>query len=294
MTHTCTEIGKAPSLPDLPGRVESTWYRRSVVRFARGVFLLAALATGPRAARAADEDGLVELWKLHLATPEDHEAVIRAGQAFAAKNAKDPLLPVARGIQTWRTLSAGRREEAFSQWEADLSLPPSPLNDAARRLAFAWMSRRDQETVAAALQAYYRKEIAYPKDLAQLAANPKLKTVPRAPETDRFGKAWMYALTGFEKLKGFENQKYTLRSAVLGDLSDVKAAAALPYASRITAVPRQVVPMPDNTLAVRFNYGNVTSVTLLGSGSGDVLLAYVGAKIIVVCDYTHWKILPRP
>ena len=245
-------------------------------------------------AHAADEAGLLDLWKLHETTAEDHEVVIRACQAFGVKNGGDPLLPVARGIQAWRTLRAGRREEAFSMWEADLALPPSAVNDAARRLAFAWMSRKDHEKVAAALQAFYRKEIAYPKDLAQLAAHPKLKGMPKAPEADRFGKAWIYSLTGFEKLKGFENQKYTLRSAVLGDLSESKSAEALPYASRINAVPRQVVPMPDNTLGVRFSYGNTMSTTLIGSGSGDVQLAFVGGKIIVVCDYTHWKVLQRP
>jgi hypothetical protein len=229
-----------------------------------------------------------------MSTPEDHEAVIKACEDFCAKKPRDAFVPVVRGIQAWRTLRTGRREEAFSMWEADLALPPSPINDAARRLAQSWLSRKDREQVAAALQSYYRKEIAYPKDLAQCAANPKLKNAPKPPETDRFGKPWVYSLSGFEKLKGFENQKFTLSSAVLGPLSELKAAEKLPYGSRITGVPMQVLPMPDNTLAVKFNYGNNTSVTLMGSSSRDVHLAYVGTRFIVVSDYNHWKLLPRP
>jgi hypothetical protein len=33
---------------------------------------------------------------------------------------------------------------------------------------------------------------------------------------------------------------------------------------------------------------------MIGAGAGDLHLAFIGAKIIVVCDHTHWKIFPRP
>ncbi len=266
----------------------------------RFLLVVWAVLTCSVAARAADEDGVLELWKQHMATPDDHEAVIAACREFSKAHAGDPLLPVVRGIEEWHTLRAGKRDEAFVMFEADLALPPSPVNDGARRIAFAWMTRKDREKVAAALQAYYRKEVAYPKTLEQIAAHPKLKSAPQPPFNDRFGKPWNYALTGFEKVKGFEkvqgfaDQKYSLRSTVLGDLSDLKSAEKLPYASRISAVPTQVIPAPGGTLAVKFTLGKTTSVVGAGTATGDLHLAFVGAKIIVVCDFTHWKLFPRP
>lgn len=246
------------------------------------------------AVHAADEDGLVTLWKQHMTARDDHEAVIAACRAFSATHASDPLLTVARGIEAWRTLCAGKREEAVALYEADLALPPSPMNECARRLANGWMTRFDREKVAASLQAYYRKEVAYPKELAQITTHPRLKTEPKAPETDRFGKPWNYTLTGFEKLKGLTDQKYSLRSSVLGDLSELKVAERLPYGARITAVPQRVIALPDNTAAVSFNLGTTSLLSMMGPGAGDLHLAFLGAKIIVVCDHTHWKILPRP
>jgi len=244
--------------------------------------------------RAADEDALLDLWKQHMATPDDHEAVMKACHDFAAAHAGDPLLPVARGFEEWHTLRAGHLPEALQMFEADLTVPAGTVNDGARRLALGWMTRADREQVAAALQAYYRKEIAYPKTLEQLASNPKLKSEPQQPFQDRFGKPWSYSLTGFAKLKGFADQKYSLQSAVLGDVSDLKTAVKLPYAARISAVPQQVIPAPGNTLAVKFNLAGTTAVVGAGQATGALHVAFVGTKIIVVCDYTHWKIFPRP
>ena len=269
------------------------------VRRTRFLLVVWAVLVCSVAVRAADEDGLLELWKQHMAAPDDHETVIKACRDFSTAHAGDPLLPVVRGIEEWHTLRAGKHDEAFAMFEPDLALPPSPLNDGARRIAFAWITRKDREKVAAALQAYYRKEIAYPKTLEQVAAHPKLKSAP-PPLNDRFGKPWNYALTGFDKVKGFEklkgfaDQKYSLRSAVLGDLSDIKSAEKLPYAARISAVPQQVIPAPGNLLAVKFNLGKTTSVIGAGTSAGDLHLAFVGTKIIVVCDYTHWKLFLRP
>jgi hypothetical protein len=245
-------------------------------------------------AHSADEDALVALWKQHMTTQEEHEAVIAACRTFVDSHPNDPLIVVARGIEAWRTLKTGNREEAFAFYASDLALPPSPLNDCARRLACGWMTRADHEKVESSLRAYYRKEIAFPSDLSQIASHPRFKTELKFPEMDRFGKPWIYTLKGLEKLKGFTDQRYTLRSAVLGDLSDLKSAAALPYASRISAVPQRVVAMPDNTTAVSFKNGTNTSLSLPGPGAGDLHLAFIGYKIIVVCDHTHWKLLPRP
>jgi hypothetical protein len=244
--------------------------------------------------RAADEEGLVALWKQHMTARDDHEAVIAGCRAFSATHASDPLLPVARGIEAWRTLCAGKREEALAMYEADLVLPPSPMNECARRLANGWMTRFDREKVAASLQAYYRKEVAYPKDLAQITTHLRLRHEAKPPETDRFGKTWNYTLTGFEKLKGLTDQKYSLGSSVLGDLSELKVAERLPYGARITAVPQRVITLPGNTEAVSFSLGTTSLLSMLGPGVGDLHLAFIGTKIIVVCDHTYWKIFPRP
>ena len=74
----------------------------------------------------------------------------------------------------------------------------------------------------------------------------------------------------------------------------MQSAASLAYASKITAVPQRVITMPNNTSAVSFNLGKSVSMSMVGPGQGDLHLAFIGAKFIVVCDHTHWKILPRP
>ena len=50
----------------------------------------------------------------------------------------------------------------------------------------------------------------------------------RPPATDRFGQPWQYALTGFAKVAGFTDQKYSLQSAALGDTSDSRPRSRSP------------------------------------------------------------------
>ena len=240
------------------------------------------------AVHAAEEGALLDLWTQHLETPDDHEAVIKACRDFAKAHPDDPLLPVVRGLEAWRQLRTDHRAEALQLMTAELTAPPNAVTEGARRVALGWMTRVDREQVAAALQAYYRKQVAYPKSLEQLPA------IPRPPMNDRFGKPWNYKLTGFAKLPGFTDQKYSLQSAFLGDSSDFKTAVKLPYAARISATPVQVVAGPGNLPAVKFNVAGAAPVIGVGQGAGDLYLAFVGAKIVVVCDYTHWKIFPRP
>jgi hypothetical protein len=247
-----------------------------------------ALVVGNTAARAVEEGALLDLWTQHIETPDDHDAVIKACRDFAKAHGDDPLLPVVRGIEAWRQLRTSHRAEALEIFSADLTAPPGPITDAARRIALGWMTRVDREQIAAGLQAYYRKQVAYPKSLDQLPAEA------RRPANDRFGKPWNYKLTGFAKLTGFTDQKYSLQSAFLGDTSDFKAAVKLPYAARLSATPVQVVAGPGNLPAVKFNVAGGAPVIAVGQAAGDLYLAFVGAKIVVVCDYTHWKIFPRP
>ena len=256
---------------------------------------LLCLAAFVSPACAANETGLLELWKQHLASPEDHEAVIKSCESFLLANPSDPLLPVVRGIEAWHHFRAGRNADALRMTEPYLAAPPGPVTDSARVLAQGWLTRLDREKVAAALQLYYRKEIAYPKTLEQVAKHPKIPADAQPPFTDRFGKPWIYRLTGFGKVPGFADQKYALESLALGDLSDLKTALQAPYASRIQATPAQVLAAPGNSVAVKFNVpGKGAAVVGVGQAVGDLHLAFVGSQIVVVCDYTHWKIFPKP
>lgn len=246
-----------------------------------------AAGFGSASARAADESALIELGRLQVAKPDDHEALIKACENFAAAHPGDPLLPVARGFQEWHLLRSGHRDEALQMMTADLTLPKDPVGDGARRLAQAWLTRADRDQVVTALQVFYRQQVGYPKTLEELPQT-------RPPLEDRFGKQWSYRLSGFAKLAGFDDQRYSLQSTALGGMSDFNKALQLPYAAQIAAVPVQVIAIPGNAPAVKFNLGGSASVVGLGQSGGDLFLAFVGARILVVCDYTHWKILPHP
>jgi hypothetical protein len=237
----------------------------------------------------------MELWKQHLAAPDNHDATHKACQEFEKAHAGDPLLPVVRGLEEWHALRAGRTSEAMQMFEADLAAPAGSVNDGARRLAKGWLTRSDREKVAAALQSYYRKQIAYPKTLDLVLTLAKGTGEPAPPAQDRFGQPWSYQLVGFAKLPGITDQKYQLRSSLLGETSDLKTAVRLPYAAQIKATPLQVIAAPGNPEAVKFNLGGGSASMIgLGQVAGDLHLAFVGAHIVVVCDYTHWKIFPRP
>lgn len=252
----------------------------------RCLLLLCAALLWAAAAPAAEEAALQDLWEQHMGTPDDHEAVLKACHEFAKAHPGEPLLPVARGLEEWHSLRGGRRGEALSMLAADLVAPAGPVSEGARRLAQGWLTRLDREQVAAALQAYYRKHVAYPKSLDELPAET------RPPLQDRFGKPWSYKLTGFAKLQGFPDQKYALQSAFLGEASDFKSALQWPYGSRLLATPVQVVPGPAKTPAVKFT--GSAAVVGAGQAASDLYVAFVGERIIVVCDYTHWKVFPRP
>jgi len=252
------------------------------------VFRLWVVFVLSQAVRAEDEEALQDLWKQHVTTPDDHESIVKACHEFAGGHAGDSLLPVVRGLEEWHLLRANRQPEALQLMAEDLAAGPGPVNEGARRLAQGWMTRLDREQVAGALQGYYRKEVAYPKTLDQV------RQATPFPSVDRFGKPWNYKLTGFAKLPGFIDQKYALESAILGDVSDFNGALKLPYAARIVAVPVQVLGPQGGVPTVKFNLAGSAALIGVGQGAGNLYLAYLGAHLIVVCDYTHWKILPRP
>ena len=122
--------------------------RATLITLIAGVCAAAQMST----ARSANEAALLELWTQHLASPDDHEAVLKSCGSFIAANPVDPLIPVVQGIESWHEFRASRTAEGVKLIEPYLTAPPGPVTDSARLLALGWMTRMDREKVAAALQ----------------------------------------------------------------------------------------------------------------------------------------------
>ena len=101
-------------------------------------------------ARAAEEEALMDLWKQHMATPDDHDAVLKACQDFTSAHAGDPLTPVVRGLEEWHRLRAGHRDEALQMIAADITAPQGPVTDGGEHLDAA---QEDARRAAAACPA---------------------------------------------------------------------------------------------------------------------------------------------
>ena len=277
--------------PPIPRLLQSRWLGRLPV-----TLLIWAASTS--CGHAANEAALLELWKGHLASPANHEAVRKACQKFVASNPADPLIPVAQGIEVWHLLQAGNQAEATRILEAQLvaDAPPGPVTDGARLLAKGWLTRFDREKAVAALQLYYRKEIAYPPNLEALALHPAIPPLARPPAADRFGKPWSYQLVGYGNLAGFANQKYLLQSTELGGFSDLRAILKAPYGASIQAELAEVFARDPANVAVKFAIPKTARTIVLGIGNNasGLHLAFVGTQIVVVCDAACWKIFPKP
>lgn len=247
-------------------------------------------------ADAANEAGLLKVWNQHMATPQDHESVIKACAFFITDNPSDPLKPIVQDIEAWHQFQSGRDKEASQTMSTHLTGTPDPVNEGASLLAKSWLTRIDRENVVAALQKYYRNEVGYPESLDALYTHAKIPAALHPPKTDRFGKPWVYQLNGTQKISGFLNQKYALSSSELGDFSDLKKALAAPYASQIVVKPLQVLPLLGDVTPVKFSTPekNITVLLTPGKSGKDFYLAYAGAQIIVVCDRMHWKVFPKP
>jgi len=235
----------------------------------------------------ASEKAVFELWEKHVSTPEDHRGFIESCREVVKANPNHPLLPVVRQLEIWHLFKTGQLTEAEKLLNTQLSLPDSPLNQDARRLAMGWLARLDREKVVNALKAYYKSEVEFPNNLSKLSGTVGL------PLRDRFGKPWVYSLTGFSKLGGFANQKYSLESEDLGDASDYQSVINLSYASGLEAEPVQMAS-DGGTPAVTFNLSGREVKMGVGQGVNGIFVSFIGEQIIVVCDNTFWKIFERP
>ena len=265
-----------------------------MMRSILSTFLILGLCVA--SADAANEAGLLKIWNQHIATPQDHDALIKSCTAFMTDYPSDPLKPIAQDIEAWHKMQAGRDKEAWPILESHLNAPADPVSDGARLIAKGWLSRLDREKAVAALLKYYRNEVQFPENLEAVFTHPKIPATLHPPRVDRFGKPWVYQLNGTQKIPGFLNQKYALVSSELGDFSDLKKALAAPYAAQIVVKPIQVLPLLGDVTPVKFSTPekNVTVLLTPGKSGKDFYLAYAGAQIIVVCDHMHWKVFPKP
>jgi len=265
-----------------------------VMRRIVSAFLMLGLCVA--SAHAANEAGLLKIWNQHIATPQDHDAVIKSCSTFITDYPSDPLKPIAQDIDAWHKWQAGREKEAWAIMESHLNAPVDPVNDGARLVAKGWFSRLDREKVVAALLKYYRNEVKFPESLEGVYTHAKIPATLQPPRADRFEKPWVYQLNGTQKIRGFLNQKYALSSSELGDFSDLKKALAAPYAAQIVVKPVQVLSPSGDVTPVKFSISdkNITALLTPGKSVKDFYLAYAGAQIIVVCDHMHWKVFPKP
>ncbi len=250
--------------------------------------------------RAANERDLWTLWTLAEKTPDDHDRVIAACRAFAAANAQDELLPVARGIEAWRLLKTGRTNDAVAVMTPYLADSEKPVAAGAQILSRAWLTRLDRPLVEAALKEYYRAEIRYPDNLAQLTAHPRIAAKPPLPPVvDRWNAAWRYSAAGYEGVPGFIGQKYLLQSYRLGDTSDLSAALAIPYASRVqfTLLPAGEAATGPAVARVETTAADgrkTVTVTEAGRLLDPLYIAHVGPNLVVACDRLHWRVVQTP
>ena len=261
-----------------------------VVRWTIATLCLSILAALP--AGAADEAAFWSVWKTHLTATNLHDEAIAACDAFEAERPTDPLVAVTRQFKAWHLLKLGRNAEAAALLTPMVRPGSTGLDKGVSELARAWLTRLDREIVKAALQKVYSREVAYPEKLDVW----QQRDAGAPPLADRWGKGWKYRLTGFSRIPGLRNQKYELQALLLKDTSDLAAALSLPYAKQITVKPVRLRRMTSGPPMIVFKTGETGSEATMAAGtrSEGTFLAYVGDRIILLADYTHWKVLPKP
>ena len=274
---------------------------RLSIRFLAACAAWACVAIPPSAAQvqSTNEQGIWNLWQMHIKNPADHAAVLEACRGFAKANPTDPFASVAQTIAAWHLLKLDRAEEARSALQPWLQSSPDPVRAGARELARAWLTLLDMETVRASLQEYYRHEVRYPETLAAIAAHPRIPKSLHPPPADRWSRPWTYQPDDFRVLSGLRGQRYRLESASLKNLPGLQAALDVPYAGRIGIQPIKALRTGDGRPMVHFRGAragdtNAVSIVQQGTSAEDIFLAHVGPKLILVCDNLHWRFIPIP
>lgn len=239
---------------------------------------------------APDERGLWLIWVAQTNAPDDHAAVVAACKEFRTKAPQDPLAVVVTGLEAWHLLRMGSTNEAVALFEPMTTVPANAtyLQNAGADLARGWLSRLDREKVRLALKKIYARNIEFPASLDPIKS---LKMTPLPPLNDRWGKPWTYRLES--PIKGMTAQQYVLESSRLGAKSELKKALALPYAGQITLDPVRLSPVSADTVEFATRAGKSAFLQEGGNAAG-VTIAYLGAKLIVLADENHWRVVLKP
>lgn len=261
--------------------------------------LISVMAPAFGAGSEADEKAVWDLWKAHLSSSNNHEAVLAVFQQGQKNASSNSLFAVAQGLCAWHLLKNAKTNEAVQLLEAMLTVDRQPstvnsLNSAGIEMGQRWLTRIDREKVRNALGRYYRQQIAYPENLQPLKKMP-VNSLP--PLTDRWNASWIYQLAGFKTIKGLDNQRYLLQSAKLKENSDLKTALAQPYAGTIKIKPVSATASASGAQSIRFESADQKAAVIVlseGTKLDTVSLVYVGSKIIILSDGDYWLIAPKP
>ena len=258
--------------------------------------LFAGLMGWGAVAHAAQEQALIAVWQLHRSVSNEHARVVSACEAFTAKHAGDTFVPVVQSIQSWRLLASGKTNEAVRVLSGLVDKKDSDVARAANDWALAWLTRVDREQVIPALKAYYKAEVKYPNRFDALVEHPRIAGKMSFPLTDRWGTGWKYRSVGFKGLPGFVGQRFDLSSSRLGDFSSMEKAVALAYGSRLDVSARPISSGGRSLIQMRFGAMDgkpaETVVVEQGQRHGDIVVAYVSPKLVLVRDLLHWKLIP--
>jgi len=269
----------------------------AIFKYVAVTLFLCLLCSG---ANAANETDFLKLWQLHMKQPDQHAEVVEACRDFVTKNRVDELIKVVQGVEAWHLLKSGQEKDAIALLQSHLSNGERGPDAGAAILAKAWLSRLDLEDVKQALQLYYRKEVGYPERLDDLTGHPGTPPTLKYSLTDRWNRPWSYRLTGLKSTPGFRNQHYSIACTKLADSSNINDGLALPYAGSINVRATGITTIQGGRsiveLATWHNGREQGQRVQLGVDriTGDIFLAYVGSKLIIVCDHNHWKVLPKP
>ena len=208
-----------------------------------------------------------------------------------------------------------------------------PVAAEAAENARRWLTRLDRESIEAALKDYYARNVAFPESLRALSdhdhglggkvSDPsrpteerigreglRTRNLPAAggqeasdaaagklPLTDRWGRPWVYRLSGFKHFRALAGQRYTLESATLGAASDLGAALKIPYTSGLGLKATGFVTMDKGGAVAEFEpaSGVGRRLTLMeGTTEGGLKCVRVAPRFILLSDGDRWAVLPRP
>ena len=237
-----------------------------------------------------EERGLWDVWCVGTNSGFVAEESLKACIAFTARTPRDPFVLVMSGFAAWHHLKNGNTEMAVRLFESmQTEKPVTALQKAGDQMARTWLTRLDRERVAHALKKAYLRDIAFPPTLEALKVEGD--DAARPPLTDRWGKPWAYRLSS--SIQGMAAHRYVLESPGLGADSDLRNALKRPYADGIQLRALRMAAGITDTVEFA-NPDGVSVRRRLGQEMSGGTLVYLGARLLLLSDGNHWRVLPRP